>query len=72
MGVKNLSGWKLGCIVILTDMVSVETTFKKFAFTKFKPLSLLQKKNGLPITQINANDMKCAELQKTVASTIKK
>ena len=41
------------------------------AFTKLKPLLLLQYKNGLPVTPAYSNDVRCGEMMSTIASTIR-
>ena len=44
---------------------------EELSFTKFRPLLVLQKKNGLQITPAYANDTRCTEMVSTVASTIR-
>ncbi|KAL8612907.1 hypothetical protein ACOMHN_034984 [Nucella lapillus] len=43
---------------------------EELSFTHMKALVLLQKKNGLNITPIYDNDVRCAELISTIASDL--
>ncbi|XP_067668254.1 zinc finger protein 862-like [Haliotis asinina] len=60
----------------LTDLtIKFNTVYcigkEEMSFTKLKPLLLLQRKNGLPVTLAYSNDVRCGEMLATIASTIR-